>query len=408
LTAANAASPAEPGSSDAYGTPARRALRVGLVAGESSGDYLAAGLLRELRRRCPYPVVAEGVAGPRMQAEGCRTLVDLERLSVMGLVEVLRHLPGLLAIRRRLQRHFLRHPPDVFVGVDSPEFNIGLEARLRRGGIRTVHYVSPSVWAWRPGRVRSIARAVDRILTLLPFEADFYREHRVAVSFVGHPLADEIPLQVDHAAARQVLGESAPGPLVAVLPGSRLGEVRTLAEPFLATVQWLADRRPGIRFVAPMATPRVRAAFEEALARSAAGASMRLVDGRAREVLAAADAAILACGTAALEAMLLKCPMIAAYRLSPMTYVLLKKTGLVRIDRYALPNFLTEKPLVPEFIQNDIDPQRMGVTLLRILDDAGGRARLRDSFARAHEVLRRGASARAAEAVLDVAGLMPR
>ncbi|HYW03184.1 MAG TPA: lipid-A-disaccharide synthase [Gammaproteobacteria bacterium] len=377
-----------------------------LVAGESSGDYLAAGLLRELRRRSPCPVLAEGVAGPRMQAEGCRTLVDLERLSVMGVVEVLRHLPGLLAIRRRLRRHFLEHPPDVFIGVDSPEFNLGLEARLHRGGIRTVHYVSPSVWAWRPGRVHTIARAVDRILTLLPFEADFYREHRVAVSFVGHPLADEIPLQVDHAAAREALGENAPGSLVAVLPGSRLGEIGTLAEPFLATVRWLAEQRPGIRFVAPMATPRVRAAFEEALARSGGtDLPLRLVDGRAREVLAAADAAMLACGTAALEAMLLKCPMIAAYRVSPLTYVLLKKTGLVRIDRYALPNFLTGEPLVPEFIQGDVEPQRMGETLLRMLDDTDRRTRLRESFARAHEMLKRNASARAAEAVLQVAGL---
>lgn len=378
-------------------------MRIGLVAGESSGDYLAAELLRELRLHAPYPVIAEGVAGPRMVAEGCRPLADLERLSVMGLVEVVRHLPGLLALRRRLRRHFLRQPPDVFVGVDAPEFNLSLERSLRRHGIRTVHYVSPSVWAWRRGRVRTIARAVDRILTLLPFEADFYRSHDVGVTFVGHPLADEVPLQVDRAAARRELGESPAGPLVAVLPGSRAAEVRYLAPAFIQTMRWLQQQRPGIRFITPLATPRVRALFGEALAQQGAGLALRLVDGESRRVMAAADVALLACGTAALEAMLLKCPMIAAYRVSPVTYLLLKKTGIVHIDRYALPNLLTPRALVPEFIQDDVDPVRMGQRLLELLEDAGQREALRDCFTSVHARLRRGASARAAEAVLQVA-----
>ncbi|WP_297528995.1 lipid-A-disaccharide synthase [Thiohalobacter sp.] len=374
-------------------------LRLGLVAGEMSGDLLGGALLEALAERCGSLEVS-GICGPRMQAAGCRSLYPLASLSVMGLVEVLRHLPGLLRLRRQLARRLLAERPAVFVGVDAPDFNLGLERRLRAGGIPTVHFVSPSVWAWRRYRVRRIARSVDLMLTLFPFEADFYREAGVPVRFVGHPLADEIPDRVDASAARAALGLGE-GPLIALLPGSRRGEVGRLADVFLGAARWCLEQRPSLRFVAPMASAEVRADFEAALSRQDGRLPVTLLDGRAREAMAAADAVLLASGTATLEAMLLKRPMVVAYRVAPLTHRLLRR--LVAVDRFALPNLLAGETLVPEFIQDRAQPEALGSALLGWLDNATARKALVARFDALHHQLRRDAARQAAEAVLSVA-----
>jgi lipid-A-disaccharide synthase len=381
--------------------PANARLRIGIIAGEMSGDLLGAGLIRALRERHPDAVI-EGIGGAQMMAAGCRSLFPMEALSVMGLFEVLAHLPRLLRIRKSIVAHFLTDPPDVFVGVDAPDFNLGVERRLKAAGIPTVHYVSPSVWAWRQGRVKTIARSVDRMLALFPFEADFYRDHRVPVSFVGHPLADMIPARVDAAAARAALHLPVDVPLVALLPGSRAGEVARLADSFIATIHWCAQRWPGVRFAVPLANATTREIFVRALDRHAGDLPVQLVDGHAREVMAASDAVLLASGTATLEAMLLKRPMVVAYRLAPLTYWLAKR--LVKLPWFALPNLLAGRALVPEFLQDAATPEALGAALLRCLDDTATRQELIGAFEAIHEQLRRDADHSAAAAVLEVAG----
>lgn len=328
---------------------------IALVAGEASGDILGAGLIRALSDLLPGARF-EGVAGPLMTEAGCTALATTDELSVMGLAEVVAHLPRLLRLRRQLRDHWLQRRPDVFVGIDAPDFNLGLEGALHAQGVRTAHYVSPSVWAWRQGRVHKISRSVDMMLTLFPFEADFYREHRVPVTFVGHPLADHIDMEPDAAGARARLGLRQGSPLVALLPGSRLGEVTRLAEPFLATAHWLRRRLPDVRFVAPMANRAVAEAFEHVREREYADLPLTCIDGRSREVMEAADVVLLASGTATLEAMLLKRPMVVAYRIAPLSAWILRRTGLIRIRRYSIPNLLMERAgysdgFIDEFIQ---------------------------------------------------------
>ncbi|MCC6303128.1 MAG: lipid-A-disaccharide synthase [Gammaproteobacteria bacterium] len=373
-------------------------LRIGIVAGEASGDLLGEGLIDALRRRVPGAVF-EGIAGPRMTARGCEALYPMERLAVMGLVEVLGRYRELRAARARIAARFIADPPDVFVGIDAPDFNLGLEARLRAAGIPTVHYVSPTVWAWRRGRLRTIARAVDLMLTLFPFEEAFYREHEVAVRYVGHPLADAIPEQADPRAARAALGLPEAGELIALLPGSRESEVGRLADLFVQTAHWCLERRPGLRFVAPFASAATRARFEAALARHP-GLSCALFDGRSREVMAAADAVLLASGTASLEAMLLKRPMVVAYRLAPLSHWLIRR--MLYIDRYSLPNLLSGERLVPEFVQDAATPPALGAALLELLAAPERVRRLRERFTALHRDLRRDANACAAEAVLEL------
>lgn len=375
-------------------------LRVGIIAGEMSGDLLGAGLIKAIREKHPDAVM-EGIGGPQMIAEGFTSLFALEALSVMGLFEVLVHLPRLLRIRRAIVTHFLAYPPDVFVGIDAPDFNLGVEQRLRARGIRTVHYVSPSVWAWRQGRVKKIARSVDRMLTLFPFEAAFYQDHRVPVRFVGHPLADMIPPRVDAAAARAALKLPAQGELVALLPGSRAGEVGRLAEVFVATVDWCLHRRPGLRFAVALANPLAHEIFMRALNRHAGDLPVHLVDGHAREVMAASDAVLLASGTATLEAMLSKRPMVVAYKLALPTFLLARRW--VKLPYFALPNLLAGEKLVPEFLQDEVTPEALGSALLQALDDTAARQRLTDAFDGIHAQLRGGASVNAAAAVLEVA-----
>jgi lipid-A-disaccharide synthase len=378
---------------------ATRSLRIGIVAGEASGDTIAAGLISAIREQVP-DAVFEGVAGPRMQAAGCRSLFPMERLSVMGLTEVLAHLPGLLAMRRALRRHYRATPPDLFIGVDAPDFNLGLERALKRSGIRTLHYVSPSVWAWRRYRVRKIAASVDCMLTLFPFEARFYHEQRVPARFVGHPLADLIADDIDRDAARARLGIAPPGPLVALLPGSRLSEVKRLAVPILEAAAWCRARRGELEFIVPLANDSCRAAFEQALADVDATLPITLLAGHGLEAMAAADVVLLASGTAALECMLLKRPMVVAYRLSALTYRLARL--LVRTPFYSLPNLLAGRPLVAELIQHEASAENLGREVLALLDDPARVGELTRTFAELHAELRRDASHSAAQAVLQI------
>lgn len=378
--------------------------RVYLVAGELSGDVLGAGLMRALKRRHPG-VEFRGIGGPRMLAEGIDSRFPLETLSVMGLVEVLRHLPGLIRVRRELRRDALAWRPDIMVGIDAPDFNLGLERQLREAGVTTAHYVSPSVWAWRQGRVKGISRSVDAMLTFLPFEAAFYARHRVPVAFVGHPLADELPLANDRAAARRGLGLGEADEVLALLPGSRANEIRFLGDTFLAAAERLCAARPGLRVVLPAATPLRRAELEALLtAYPALGARLTLLDGQAREAMVASDAVLLASGTAALEAMLCHRAMVVAYRMAPLTHWLARQ--LVRTPWISLPNLIARDALVPELIQQQANPEAIAERLSALLDDAEGRAAQEARFAAMHAELQRDASRRACEAIEAlVAGL---
>ena len=380
-------------------------MRVGLVAGEASGDRLGAGLMRALRERVPGARFV-GVGGPRMAAEALELLAPAEALAVMGLVEVLGRLPALWRLRRSLVRRLTEAGLDVFVGIDAPDFNLGLEAALRARGVRTVHYVSPTVWAWREGRVRKIARAADMVLTLFDFEVGFYRGHGVEARFVGHPLADALPLEPSAAReARAALGLDPERTTIALLPGSRAGEVSRLGPALAGAAAWLARARPGLAFVSPMASGGAEALWRRALAREAPGVEVHVLQGRSHEALAASDVAIVASGTATLEALLLRRPMVVAYRLSPLTYHIARR--LVRVKRFALPNLLAGEDLVPELIQEAAAPARLGAEALAWLDAPERMARIEARFREIHERLRRGADARAAEAVLAVMGRAP-
>lgn len=378
-------------------------LRVGIVAGESSGDQLGAALIAALRARVPE-VRCFGMAGPKMAAAGCEVWASSDELSTMGLFEVLQHLPRLLRLRRQLAARFQHERPDVFVGIDVPDFNLGLAKRLKASGLKTVQYVSPQVWAWRRGRVRTIGRSCDLVLCLLPFETDFYARHGVRAEFVGHPLADQIPLDADRDAARVALGLPRDSTVVALLPGSRMGEVERLGSDFAAAAAWIAERRPEARFVAPMASVRVRSRFEAILAAMPAPPVVDLVDGRAQSVLAAADAAIVASGTATLETLLTGRPMVVAYRFAALTAWLLRRLGLVKVAYFSQPNLLVGRRLVPEFLQEEVTGEALGEALLRELGDRAHLSELQQEFRRVHETLRRGGAERAAAAILEHVG----
>ncbi len=377
-------------------------MRIGIVAGESSGDILGAGLIRAIRERRP-DATFEGVAGPLMQAAGCKALYPAETLSVMGLFEVLRHLPRLLKVRSHLKQHFTANPPDVFVGIDSPDFNLGLEETLRHHGIPTVHYVSPSIWAWRPKRVFKVGRAADLTLALLPFEPPLYDQHGFKATFVGHPLADSVPAQLDKRALREELHLPQDRPVVAILPGSRGSEVQRLGPVFLRTAAWLSQRKPEVQFVIPAATPALNQLLKRQIRSLEPDLPVTLVEGHSHEVLGAADAVLLASGTAALEALLLRCPMVVAYKVSSLTYNVVMGLKLLKIKNVSLPNLLAERDLVPEFMQARANREELGPAVLRLLDDKQARdAQLRGLEALTG-VLRVGADARAADAVLGLA-----
>ncbi|WP_303853158.1 lipid-A-disaccharide synthase [Salinicola salarius] len=375
-------------------------MRVYLVAGELSGDILGAGLMQALKRRHPQ-IAFRGIGGPRMQAQGLESLYPLETLSVMGLVEVLKHLPGLIKVRRHLKRDALAWRPDIMVGIDAPDFNIGLERQLHDQGIRTAHYVSPSVWAWRQGRVKKIARAVDGMLTFLPFEADFYADHHVPVAYVGHPLADELPLVNDRASARQALGLALDVPTLAVLPGSRGNEIRFQGEIFLRTAAALRERLGALQVAIPAASPERRQELDSLLERfPELAASTVVVEGRSREVMTASDAVLLTSGTAALETMLCHRPMVVAYRMAPATYWLARR--MVKTRWISLPNLIAQETLVPELIQDAVTAEALVDTLLPWFEDEQARSALEQRFAALHAELQRGASERAATAVTSL------
>lgn len=363
-----------------------------------SGDLLGAELILALKQRFPQARFY-GVAGPRMAAAGCEVIESIEALSVMGLAEVLPALPRLLRLRADLLRRFVDEQPALFIGIDAPDFNLGLALRLRQRGLRTVQMVSPTVWAWRQGRVRTIARAVDRILCLFPFEPTFYAQHQVRADYIGHPLADQLDDSVTTADARRALHLAEHGPVLAVLPGSRGSEIRHLAGPFARSVAQLQRQLPGLRVLTPVAKPSLRAPLQAALDAHAPGVDWRLLDGQSRGAMQAADAVLLASGTATLECLLLGRPMAVAYRGSAITAWLMLRAGLLKTRYISLPNLLSETPMVREFLQNAVTPEQLVPELLRLLTDRTFASRQLQQFERVREHLRCDAATRAAEVI---------
>ncbi len=398
--------PQAPPGSAADATPAGGPV-FALVAGEASGDQLGAGLIHGLRERWPTARFV-GVGGPRMIEAGLEAWYPADRLAVMGLVEVLRHLPELLRIRADLLRRITALRPAAFIGIDAPDFNLTLERKLKARGLRTVHYVSPSFWAWREERARKLGRSADLVLCLFPMEPPIYDRYGVRSRFVGHPMADRFPLVTERLPARAALGLSDQAPVLAVLPGSRLGEIRRLGADFLQAARRCQQQIPELQVVVPMANPACRAAFEQIAdslgidLRSADPASrgrIVLVDGQADQALLAADFVLVASGTAALETMLAKRPMVVAYKVAPLTYRIVTWFKLLRTTRYSLPNVLAGRDLVPEILQDACTPQALADALLALYADSAGRVALVAEFERLHRMLIGDANRSAAAAV---------
>lgn len=370
---------------------------IALVAGETSGDQLGAALIAKLKLQYPHAQFV-GIGGEQMRATGMECWWDCAELALFGLFEVAAHLPRLLKLRRELQRKLLALRPDVFIGIDAPDFNLGLEIKLKSRGIRTVHYVSPTVWAWRPGRVKKIAKAADLVLCLFPFEPAFYADHDVKAVYVGHPMADQITNRPDAAEARLELGLNTDGEILALLPGSRMSEVSRLSKPMLEAVRILRRSRPELQVLAAMANDRVLATFASHLANSGLK-RVHLIRGRPRSVIAAADVVLCASGTATLETLLINRPMVMAYKLSPATYQLAKNLRLIKRQFFALPNILAKQALIPELIQQEATGTRLAESASAWLDNAAGVNSLQLRFDTLHEELRCDASNRAAAAV---------
>jgi lipid-A-disaccharide synthase len=381
------------------------AVRIALVAGEASGDLLGAGLIEQLRLRFPDARFA-GVGGEAMRAAGLDAWHDASELAVMGLAEVLRHLPRLLRLRRQLRARLLAWKPDVFIGIDAPDFNLGLEKWLKQRGVRTVHYVSPSVWAWREKRAEKIGHSADRVLCLFPMEPAIYARHGVDARFVGHPLADAMPLDPDRAAARDALGLDPERPVLAVLPGSRVGEIERLGADFLAAAVRVLAVVPTLQIVVPMANPQARIAFDRVLAAHPDAAALSLVlrtiVGHARTLMVASDVVLLASGTATLEGMLAKRPMVVGYRIAALTHAIVRGMGMLKVDRYSLPNVLAGDTIVPELMQGDCTPDKLAAAVLHWMRDPAAVAALQPRFRALHAQLRCDASARAADAVAEL------
>jgi len=379
--------------------------RIVIIAGEASGDRLGASFISSARQLDPELKV-EGIAGPLMRAEGCEAWFDSKDLAVMGLVEVLRHLPRILKIRRAVIRRLRADPPDVLLGIDAPDFNLPVEKIARRAGIRTVHYVCPSVWAWRESRVKVLRAACDRILCLLPFEPEFLARHAVQGTFVGHPLADQIPEQADALAARQTLGIES-GPVVGLLPGSRVSEVDRIGPTMVDAAGWLAARTEGVRFVVPAATPELRAKIQAQFTARAPQLTVDILDGQAHRAIAASDVVMVVSGTATLEVMLSGRPMVVAYRMAPVSYTIarfLNAIGLVTTQFISLPNLLAGRRLVPELIQGEATAEAIGREVEHWLTATEEREALLTEFRRLHETLRCSAGERSARTVLELVG----
>lgn len=374
------------------------APRIAMVAGEASGDQLGGHLLAALRTRLPG-LAAEGIGGPRMQAAGFDSLFPMEKLSVRGYVEVLGHYREIMGIRRRLIERFLERRPGLFIGVDASDFNLDLERRLRKAGVPTLHYVSPSVWAWRRWRIRRIARAVSHILVLFPFELPIYRNAGIPATYVGHPLADDIPMDVDKTQAREQLKLGSAKTIVALLPGSRNSELRYMADLFVRSAQLLHAELPDIGFVCPTASRSTRDLFEGALLRNGAqDLPLKLMFGHSQEALAAADVALVASGTATLETALLKTPMVIAYRQAALTWQVMRR--MLYLPYIGLPNILAGERLVDEFLQDDATPESLSAALLALLNDHDRQRRQIERFREIHAGLRQGTAAKAADTVL--------
>ena len=376
---------------------------IAIIAGEVSGDILGAGLIHALKARYPHAKFI-GIGGERMIAEGFETLFDMEELSVMGLVEVLKHLPRLLKIRRSIIEQLSALKPDVFIGIDAPDFNLDVELKLKQRGIKTIHYVSPSVWAWRQKRVYKIAAATNLVLAFLPFEKAFYDRFNVPCRFIGHTMADAIPLKPNRDEACQLLNLEPAQRYVAMLVGSRGSEVEFLSEPFLQTAQLLHQRYPDVKFLVPLINQKRRQQFEQIKQRVAPELDMILLDGNARAAMIAAEATLLASGTAALEAMLCKSPMVVGYRMKPFTYFLAKR--LVKTQYISLPNLLADEMLVPELIQEDCNPTNLAEKLSHYLSEdksaVQNRYVLLQRFAELHQMIQCNADQQAAQAVIDL------
>lgn len=374
-------------------------MKIGILAGEASGDLLGAKLIQALHERCPNLQI-EGIGGPAMIAAGCKSLFDIERLAVMGMVEPLFRLPDLIRLRRDLYRHFINNRPDVFIGIDAPDFNIGLELKLRRAGIPVVHYVSPSVWAWRQNRIYKIAKAVDLMLTLLPFEAKFYEQHNVPVRYVGHPLADQIPLQPDKIAARRALCIDENLTYVALLPGSRRQEIRHMAKIFLLAAEQAWQKKSNLCFLTSHVNEQRYQEFYEYYKKLTPDLPLQFFTRRSHDVMAAADVVVVTSGTATLETMLYKKPMVIAYRMSRLTHQLAKL--LVKTPYVGLPNLLANQRLVPELIQDAAKPETISRHILDYLDHPEKVKTLQNAFTELHKELRTDSSQDVSQAILDV------
>ncbi|MCV2885002.1 lipid-A-disaccharide synthase [Aestuariibacter sp. AA17] len=372
-------------------------IRIGIVAGEASGDILAAGMLSHIRQAYPDAII-EGIAGPKMLEQGCKSLFDMEELSVMGLVEVLSRIRRLLHIRKTVLNHFLSNPPDVFIGVDAPDFNLPLEKKLKANGIKTVHYVSPTVWAWRENRIYGIAEATNLVLSVLPFEKRVYDKHGFPCQFVGHTMADDVPLEPDRNEAREHLGIPQEAEVVAVLPGSRGTELKMLLPPFLDTIRQLRKESPERVFVIPAANETRYKQIDEALRTSGIKEQVMLVLGQSRQAMIASNVVLLASGTATLEAMLCKRPMVVAYRLNWLTHQMMKK--LYKAKFFALPNLLADREIVPELLQEDVSSEVMVPLLNKLL--SGEQKQDIACFHSIHLQLKCHADKQAADSVLNL------
>ncbi len=375
-----------------------RPIRVAMVAGESSGDQLAAGLIRELKQQYPDCQIV-GVAGPEMRAAGCEVWFNSSELAVMGLAEVLRHLPRIWKLRKQLLAKLLQTPPDLFIGIDAPDFNLGLERKLKARGIPIVHYVSPSVWAWRQSRARKIHKSVDRILTLFPFEPAFFKDHGIDARFVGHPMADDIALENNSATALAELQLAPEYRHIAILPGSRESEVSRLGKDMLAAARIIHSKHPECRFLVALANPRL---YQEFIKSVPADLPVHCFTGKMRAVVTASEVVLVASGTASLETLLIGRPMVVCYKLAGLTYAIAKTFKLVKSKYFSLPNILAKKKLVPELLQSDANPGAMAKEILAWLEDPRKQQIVQAEFKLIHQQLRQNASNRAVAAVLDL------
>ena len=373
-------------------------MKIAFIAGEASGDAIAADTLRALKALNP-DIRFVGLGGPKMQAEGLDSWYDFSLLSVMGFVEVLKHLPGLLKLRRDMKQRLIAEQPDIVIGVDAPDFNLGLEKYCKQAGLRTLHLVSPSVWAWREKRAAKIAESVDEILCLFPMEPAIYKKYGMPARFIGHPMADRIALHPDTGAARTALAIG-DGPLLAVLPGSRRSEIQRLLPDFLGAAQRLQQQIPQLQLVIPTVNAACRKIIEDGLASSGL-TQVHVLDGQAQTAMIASDAVMLASGTAALEAMLCKKPMVVAYKISPITYRVVNALGLLKVSRFSLPNILSGQDLVPELIQDRCTPEAIAEALLPLITDPSAAAAVRGQFEQQHLNLRRDAGEQSARAILE-------